>query len=78
MKEEFKQVTFTKGGDVIRAYQTGLDSSGFHFFVVDATAVVFYFNKDVVAAMVRADGNIAVIALSGVIALILTFKSVRH
>src|SRR5581483_8901595 len=75
MEEELQQLLV---GQICRSI--GADQEVFHrrladFFVVDALTIVFNFYINVVAAMVGADGNVSMVAFSGLIAELFLFDS---
>ena len=54
------------------------ERAGADFFVVDAAAVVFYFDEDVIAAMIGADGQAAFFGFAVARASFRLFDSVRY
>src|SRR6266404_6106355 len=65
MEEHFTEVAI---GEAVRGLgrdQAALDSALLHAIVIDAAAVVFYFDVNVIAAMIGAEGNFAGFGLSG-------------
>ena len=68
MKEEVEQVALGEIGGIVSANQTGFDGGLFDSLIVNAAAVVFDLNKDMVAAVVSTDCDIADVSLAGFIA----------
>ena len=60
------------------AEMSGFDGRGADFVVVDTAAVILHFDKDVVAAVIGADSDIAVIAFALVYLSSVALKAVRN
>src|SRR6266446_951941 len=78
VKEHLAEIAVGQAVRGLRRDEAALDGAQLHAIVIDAAAVVFDFNVNVIATMVRAEGNFAGFGLSGGAADVGVFDSVSN
>ena len=78
MKQHLAEIAFREPVRRLRRNQAAFDRALLHARVVDAAPVIFDFNINVIAAMVRAQGYLARFRFSGSNSVFGTFDPVRH
>src|SRR6185369_13987791 len=76
MEEEFQHVAIFHLLRLLRSQETGFDGSLTDLAVIDAAAVVFDLDVDMVAAMVSANSDTSLVGLPGVISLFVALDAV--
>src|SRR6266403_5923798 len=77
MKEHFAEIAIGEAVGRFGRDEAALDSTVLYAFVIDAAAVVFDFDVNVIAAVIGAQGNFAGFRFSGGAALGSVFDAVR-
>src|SRR4029077_5360153 len=76
-KQEFTEFAFGQFRRSYGRHGTGLDHTLTHFFVINASPIIFHFNENVIAAMVSAHGNAAFFGFLRFGSRVRFFESVR-
>src|SRR6266850_1018063 len=78
MKKEVAQVPFREGTCIFRTDQASLYGGEPYPVVINAAAIIFDFDVNVVTAMVGTYGDVAVVALPGLVALVIALDAMGH
>src|SRR5438309_8368716 len=78
MEKQFEQIAIRESLRLVRGVQPQFDGSLADAFVINSPPIVFHFDINVIAAMVSAYRNIAMIGLTSVVPLFAAFKTVSN